>query len=65
MTKGIEELKVTECWCAECDDGSPHAYTVYGIRVNDDRPAVLMWREDYDALLKELEELRKSYGLKH
>lgn len=54
-----EKIKVTECWTKTCDDESPNAYTVYGIQTSNDRPAVLLWREDYEALIKERDELRK------
>lgn len=57
-----KEPKVTECW-ALSDGGIPYidfAYCPEDERVSKELiPAILLWREDYDALLKELEELRK------
>jgi hypothetical protein len=56
-----KEPKVTECWAQiALDKRFPCAGAVsYDKEVVSDRPAILLWREDYDALLKEREELRK------
>ena len=54
-----DKMKVTECW-TEDDEGRPLPGEVSERKcIYDDRPAILMWKEDYDAILKELKELRQ------
>jgi hypothetical protein len=54
-----DEPKVTEGWALPSGDGSPGSYISSRAMWKIDRPAILMWREDYDAMRKELEELRE------
>lgn len=50
-----KEPKVTECWSIKDKDGRPFPFAS-GCREEDGfLPAALLWREDYDALRKELE----------
>lgn len=63
------QIKVTECWTVAEDggDGPPSAQLAGRVLSLAAFPAVLMWKEDYDALvaerdamLKELEVFRKK-----
>jgi hypothetical protein len=58
------EPKVTECWScpAVLGSGRPAAGPSHNISPemrNHYRKTILMWREDYDALIKERDDLRK------
>lgn len=55
------EPKITECWTIEENTGCPSALLAVKAEsgfATEDRPAVLLWRSDYDAMKKEIEELR-------
>jgi len=60
------EPKVTECWAKEKWE-APEGFLGYPLLLclspveasPNYRPAILIWREDYDAMRKELEELRR------
>ena len=54
----MSEPKVTECWTEETREGYPHQDTDAG-ESEWNRRAILLWREDFDAMRKELEELRE------
>lgn len=55
--------KVTECWCDELGAGYPDPKVEfkfgYMVRKEEKRPAILMWKHDYNALLAELAEYKK------
>jgi formamidopyrimidine-DNA glycosylase len=59
-----KEIKVTECWTwANARDDSPVPVGADPvITPHRDRPAILMWKEDYDAMRKELEEVRQNWS---
>lgn len=52
----MSEPKVTEC-SAYCIPGGPPIYS--SLSEGHHNNAILLWREDYDAMRKELEELRE------
>lgn len=56
-------IKVTECWCMVKADHYPnhHMASLYK-QHHESRPAVLLWREDYEAMRRELEETKKALG---
>lgn len=54
----IKEPKVTECWTILQDDGSPMAFVSGCQEEVAFQPAVVLRREGYDAMRKELEELK-------
>lgn len=56
-----EEPKVTECWVEEGfgSNGHPTLEGAYDKEHDWYRPAILMWREDYDAMKCELESEKK------
>jgi len=55
----MSKPKVTECLTeAVPTQENPEWLDVLDVQVNGYRPAILLWREDYDAMRKELEELR-------
>ena len=58
----MSEPKVTECWADLDSYGCPESLDVLEKEAIGYRPAILLWREDYDAMRKELEELRKNYN---
>ncbi len=50
--------KVTECWVSRGEDNRPTTQEPYNY--NDPKhPAILMWREDYEQLVKERNEYQK------
>lgn len=61
------EPKVTECWAKEKWE-APEGFLGYPLLLclspveasPNYRPAILLWREDYDAMRTELEELREE-----
>ena len=53
------EIKVTEVWCKPEEDGSPNYLDTSRSFVEGDRRVVLVWKDDYDAMRKELEEWRQ------
>lgn len=56
----MSKPKVTECLTeAVPTQENPEWLDVLDVQVNGYRPAILLWREDYDAMRKELEELRE------
>jgi hypothetical protein len=55
------EPKVTECWMDSDKDGCPDVYEDISISSTEYFPfkkTVVLWREDYDAMRTELENLR-------
>lgn len=59
------EIKVAECWTISEDDGRPDWADCHEAGIwEDSRRAILLWREDYDAMRKELEELRAEKRLR-
>lgn len=42
----MSEPKITECWTEETESGRPY-YETDGSETEWNRPAILMWREDY------------------
>ena len=63
----MSEPKVTECWAIESDDGSPTTDFIFAKKdaQQRDAAAVLIWREDYDAMRKELEETKQRADANH
>jgi hypothetical protein len=58
-SESVAEPKVTECWAwQENEEGRPHIEATR-LPTHGSDPAILMWKEDYDAMRKELEELRE------
>lgn len=56
-----KEPKVTECFAeVVATQDNPEWLDVQGVQVTGYRPAILLWREDYDAMRRELEELREE-----
>lgn len=53
LSEATSQMKVTYT-CTADDNGFPSQNVG-----SDDRPAILMWREDYERLIAELEESRK------
>jgi len=56
-----KEPKVTECWMGNDCDGCPDVFDDLAVSSTDApgySPAIVLWRDDYDAMRKELEELR-------
>jgi len=61
----MSKPKVTECLTeAVPTQENPEWLDVLDVQVNGYRPAILLWREDYDAMRKELEELRAHRTMK-
>lgn len=61
-TKGSEGPKVTECWTVEAGDGSPVLHWVFDKKDSyHPAAAILMWREDYDALRESLKHREELY----
>ena len=68
----MSEPKVTECWAKEGWTPADRVFTGHPMLLciahdqftSNHRPAILMWKEDYDAMRKELEELRKELRIK-
>jgi hypothetical protein len=61
----MSEPKVTECWAKEKWEapkgflGVPLLLCLSPVEASPNyRPAILMWKEDYDALVNELEEVK-------
>lgn len=59
----MTEPKVTECWVEDLGEG-PETRVVLDYAGSWTRPAILLWREDYDAMRTELEELRAELRIK-
>lgn len=51
----MSEPKVTECWTIKHEDGRPSSFVSGAQEEVGFLAAVLMWKEDYDALIKERE----------
>ena len=57
----MSEPKVTECWMESDRDGCPNVYedaAISSCEYIGYTPAIVLWREDYDAMRIELENLR-------
>jgi hypothetical protein len=58
------EIKVTEVWCKPEEDGSPNYLDTSRSFVEGDRRVVLVWKDDYDAMRRELElNVKAIHGL--
>ncbi len=54
-----KEPKVTECWALMGVNGCPASNAIPTKTIPADRPAILMWREHYEQLVKERDEYQK------